>query len=78
MDAMFLFSSAVQVKKVLRLGTICAWFLLQAIKALKEEGVQTVLINPNIATVQTSKGMAEKTYFLPITLEYVTQVNTHL
>ncbi|XP_052267533.1 CAD protein-like isoform X3 [Dreissena polymorpha] len=46
----------------------------QAIKALKEEGVQTVLINPNIATVQTSKGMAEKTYFLPITLDYVTQV----
>lgn len=46
----------------------------QAIKALKEEGVQTVLINPNIATVQTSKGMADKVYFLPITPEYVTQV----
>ncbi|XP_060593985.1 CAD protein-like isoform X2 [Ruditapes philippinarum] len=46
----------------------------QAIKALREEGIQTVLINPNIATVQTSKGMAEKTYFLPITLEYVSQV----
>lgn len=47
----------------------------QAIKALKEEGIQTVLINPNIATVQTSKGMADKIYFLPITPEYVTQVS---
>ncbi len=50
----------------------------QAIKALKEEGLQTVLINPNIATVQTSKGMADKTYFLPITPEYVTQVRFSL
>ena len=47
----------------------------QAIKALKEEGILTVLINPNIATVQTSKGMADKVYFLPITPEYVTQVS---
>ncbi|XP_066560917.1 multifunctional protein CAD isoform X2 [Amia ocellicauda] len=46
----------------------------QAIKALKEESIQTVLINPNIATVQTSKGLADKVYFLPLTLEYVTQV----
>ena len=46
----------------------------QAIKALKEEGIQTVLINPNIATVQTSKGLADKVYFLPITSDYVTQV----
>ena len=46
----------------------------QAIKALKEENVQTVLINPNIATVQTSKGMADKVYFLPLTPDYVTQV----
>ena len=46
----------------------------QAIKALKEEGINTVLINPNIATVQTSKGLADKVYFLPITLDYVTQV----
>ncbi|XP_067841372.1 CAD protein [Heptranchias perlo] len=46
----------------------------QAIKALKEENVQSVLINPNIATVQTSKGLADKVYFLPITPEYVTQV----
>lgn len=46
----------------------------QAIKALKEECVQTLLINPNIATVQTSKGMADKVYFLPIIPEYVEQV----
>ncbi|NWH75885.1 PYR1 protein, partial [Piaya cayana] len=46
----------------------------QAIKALKEEHVQTVLINPNIATVQTSKGLADRVYFLPITPQYVTQV----
>uniref|UniRef100_A0A669DZ94 Carbamoyl-phosphate synthetase 2, aspartate transcarbamylase, and dihydroorotase n=1 Tax=Oreochromis niloticus TaxID=8128 RepID=A0A669DZ94_ORENI len=46
----------------------------QAIKALKEENIQTVLINPNIATVQTSKDLADKVYFLPITAEYVTQV----
>ena len=47
----------------------------QAIKALKEENIQTVLINPNIATVQTSKGLADKVYFLPITADYVTQVS---
>ncbi|KAJ8725611.1 hypothetical protein PYW08_003794 [Mythimna loreyi] len=46
----------------------------QAVKALKEEKIQTVLINPNIATVQTSKGLADKVYFLPITPEYVEQV----
>ncbi|XP_011153146.1 CAD protein [Harpegnathos saltator] len=46
----------------------------QAIKALKEESIQTVLINPNVATVQTSKGMADKVYFLPIIPEYVEQV----
>ena len=46
----------------------------QAIKALKEEGIQTVLVNPNVATVQTSKGLADKVYFLPITPSYVEQV----
>ena len=46
----------------------------QAIKALQEENIQTVLINPNIATVQTSKGLADKVYFLPLTPEYVIQV----
>ena len=50
------------------------FFLLQAVKALKEEGIQSVLVNPNIATVQTSKGLADKVYFLPITVDYVTQV----
>jgi len=46
----------------------------QAIKALKEEGVRTVLINPNIATVQTSKGMADQVYFLPVTPYFVEKV----
>eukprot|EP00095_Tigriopus_kingsejongensis_P000738 maker-scaffold1408_size42850-snap-gene-0.11 protein:Tk00738 transcript:maker-scaffold1408_size42850-snap-gene-0.11-mRNA-1 annotation:"cad protein" len=46
----------------------------QAIKALKEEGVSTVVINPNVATVQTSKGLADKVYFLPVTSHYVEQV----
>ncbi|XP_041977068.1 CAD protein isoform X1 [Aricia agestis] len=46
----------------------------QGVKALQEEKIQTVLINPNIATVQTSKGLADKVYFLPITPEYVEQV----
>ena len=38
----------------------------QALKAIKEEGIQTVLINPNIATVQTSEGVADTVYFLPV------------
>lgn len=38
----------------------------QALKALKEEGITTILINPNIATVQTSEGVADKIYFLPV------------
>ncbi|MDR0377092.1 MAG: carbamoyl-phosphate synthase (glutamine-hydrolyzing) large subunit [Spirochaetaceae bacterium] len=46
----------------------------QALKALREEGIATVLINPNIATIQTSEGMADRTYFLPVTPEYVRQV----
>ncbi|RKP02327.1 hypothetical protein CXG81DRAFT_10883 [Caulochytrium protostelioides] len=46
----------------------------QAIKALKSEGIDTVLINPNIATIQTSKGLADKVYFLPVTPEFVRQV----
>ena len=46
----------------------------QALKALKEEGVKTILINPNIATIQTSEGMADATYFLPVLPEYVRQV----
>jgi carbamoyl-phosphate synthase large subunit len=46
----------------------------QALKALKEEGIETVLINPNIATVQTSEGSADKVYFLPITPYFVEKV----
>ena len=46
----------------------------QALKALKEEGIQTILINPNIATVQTSEGIADKIYFLPVTPFFVEKV----
>ncbi len=46
----------------------------QALKALKEEGIRTVLINPNIATVQTSEGLADKIYFLPVTPYFVEKV----
>jgi carbamoyl-phosphate synthase large subunit len=46
----------------------------QALKALREEGIETVLINPNIATVQTSEGIADKIYFLPITPYFVEKV----
>lgn len=46
----------------------------QAIKALKEEGIKTVLINPNIATVQTDDGMADKVYFLPLNLRSAEEV----
>lgn len=46
----------------------------QALKALKEEGIETVLINPNIATVQTSEGVADKVYFLPVTPYFVEKV----
>ncbi len=46
----------------------------QALKALKEEGIKTVLINPNIATVQTSEGIADKVYFQPVTPTFVERV----
>ena len=46
----------------------------QALKALKEEGIHTVLINPNIATVQTSEGVADRIYFLPVTPYFVEKV----
>lgn len=46
----------------------------QALKALREEGVETILINPNIATVQTSEGSADKIYFLPVTPYFVEKV----
>jgi carbamoyl-phosphate synthase/aspartate carbamoyltransferase len=46
----------------------------QAIKALKEEGIYTIMINPNIATIATSKGMADKNYFLPVTPDFVRKI----
>ncbi len=74
---------SVSVKKVLMLGSgglkigqagEFDYSGSQALKALREEGIYTVLINPNIATNQTSEGMADATYFLPLTPEFVTQV----
>lgn len=46
----------------------------QALKALREEGIESVLINPNIATIQTSEGVADRVYFLPITPRFVEEV----
>ncbi|MDY6373625.1 MAG: hypothetical protein SPK91_04345, partial [Bacteroidales bacterium] len=46
----------------------------QALKTLRQEGVRTVLINPNIATVQTSEGVADEIYFLPVTPFFVEKV----
>ena len=46
----------------------------QALKAMREEGIETILINPNIATVQTSEGVADKIYFLPVTPHFVEEV----
>jgi carbamoyl-phosphate synthase large subunit len=46
----------------------------QAIKAFQEEGIQTILVNPNIATIQTSEALADRVYFLPVTPEFVAQV----
>lgn len=46
----------------------------QALKAMREEGIETVLINPNIATIQTSEGVADKVYFLPITPYFVEEI----
>ncbi|MEK6819117.1 MAG: carbamoyl phosphate synthase large subunit, partial [Nanoarchaeota archaeon] len=46
----------------------------QALKALKEEGIEAVLINPNIATIQTSESLAKKIYFLPVTPYFVQKV----
>ncbi|MCD4744974.1 MAG: carbamoyl-phosphate synthase (glutamine-hydrolyzing) large subunit [Bacteroidales bacterium] len=46
----------------------------QALKALKEEGIKTILLNPNIATVQTSEGVADKIYFLPVTPYFVEKI----
>ena len=76
----------VEVKKVLILGSgglsigqagEFDYSGSQAIKALKQEGIYTVLINPNIATIQTSKGLADKVYFLPVTADFVRKVIRH-
>jgi len=69
---MDIFTVTVNISSCTELHEIDVVF--QAIKALKEEGIHTILINPNIATVQTSTGMADKVYFLPITTNYVTDV----
>ncbi|HOV35620.1 MAG TPA: carbamoyl-phosphate synthase (glutamine-hydrolyzing) large subunit [Dysgonamonadaceae bacterium] len=72
-----------QIKKVLVLGSGALkigeagefdYSGSQALKALKEESVETILINPNIATVQTSEGIADKVYFLPVTPFFVERV----
>jgi carbamoyl-phosphate synthase large subunit len=50
----------------------------QALKALREEGISSVLVNPNIATIQTSEGIADQVYFLPVTPYFVTEIiKTH-
>ena len=77
------YSNIKRVKKVLVLGSgglsigqagEFAYSGSQAIKAFKEENIEVILINPNIATIQTSKGLADKIYYLPVTPEYVKQV----
>ncbi|EGC46772.1 carbamoyl-phosphate synthetase [Histoplasma capsulatum var. duboisii H88] len=79
-------SPRVNVKKVLILGSgglsigqagEFDYSGSQAIKALKEEGIYTILINPNIATIQTSKGLADKVYFLPVNADFVRKVIKH-
>ena len=46
----------------------------QALKALREEGISSVLVNPNIATIQTSEGIADQVYFLPVTPYFVERI----
>ena len=46
----------------------------QALKALREEGISSVLVNPNIATIQTSEGIADRVYFLPVTPYFVEEI----
>ncbi|KAL8940074.1 MAG: hypothetical protein Q9216_003013 [Gyalolechia sp. 2 TL-2023] len=79
-------SMKVNVKKVLVLGSgglsigqagEFDYSGSQAIKALQQEGIYTILINPNIATIQTSKGLADKVYFLPVTRDSVTKIIKH-
>ena len=72
-----------QIKKVILLGSGALqigqggefdYSGSQCIKALREEGIKSILINPNIATCQTSKGMADRVYFLPVTPEFVEKI----
>ena len=79
----YMSDSRVDVKKVIILGSGALqigqagefdYSGSQAIKALKEEGVQVVLMNPNIATIQTAKELADSVYFLPVTPEFVEEV----
>jgi carbamoyl-phosphate synthase small subunit len=72
-----------QLKKVIILGSSGLsigqagefdYSTTQALKAFKEDGIETVLVNPNIATIQTSKGLSNRIYYLPITPEFVEQV----
>ena len=76
-------SKKLKVKKVLILGSGAIrigqagefdYSGSQSIKALKEEGVKTVLVNPNIATIQTSDYLADKVYFLPLDAHFVEKV----
>ncbi|KAI9259163.1 large subunit of carbamoyl-phosphate synthase [Helicostylum pulchrum] len=67
----------VDVKKVLVVGSgglSIGQAGSQAIKALKESGIKTILVNPNIATIQTSHTLADQVYFLPVTCEYVSNI----
>src|SRR5574344_1573641 len=72
-----------QVKKVLVLGSGALkigqagefdYSGSQALKALREEGIRSVLVNPNVATIQTSEGIADKVYFLPVNTFFVTEI----
>ncbi|EIE81176.1 hypothetical protein G6F46_000322 [Rhizopus delemar] len=67
----------VDVKKVLVVGSgglSIGQAGSQAIKALRESGIKTILVNPNIATIQTSHSLADQVYFLPVTCEYVSHI----
>ena len=77
------FSPLTSIKKVLLLGSGALkigqagefdYSGSQALKALKEEGIETILINPNIATVQTSSGIADKVYFQPVRADFVERI----
>lgn len=76
-------NSPIKIKKIILLGSGALkigeagefdYSGSQALKAMREEGIETVLINPNIATVQTSEGVADKIYFLPVTPYFVEKV----